>query len=160
VCLFRCGLNDEARETAESALLYADGSEYNDLRKQINDVIKASSQPAWTGDMNRAVEKMNSENWLEAWSHLNDVLKKDRSNATAHYYQALCWFKFTMDPLQKQRKKIQPHEVDTYITAMETVLESLDKAESNSSWSDKDLRKGINNLREAASNILKQLRGY
>ncbi len=160
LCQYRSGDGASAKSTAEEGKIYATGAEYKDLRNQLDQLIEASSRPAVSKDFNEAVQAMNNENWLEAMTSLNKVISKDSSNGTAHYYWALCWFQFTMEPLKKSRRKIEQHEVQSYISSMEMVISSLDKAERYSSRSDRDLRKGIDNLREAASNVLRQLRGY
>lgn len=159
VCQLRLGYGDEAKATAQKALKYAGAPEYKDLREQLNQVIQAAGQSEVAESFKSAVEAIKDENWSTAMLRLFEVINKDPNNAAAHYYLALCQFQGTMQPLQESGRRIDYYEVKNYISTMEGVLSSLDKAEKFSSRSDHDLRKGIDNLRKAANNVLRQLKG-
>lgn len=158
LCQFRTEDAEGARETAEEARKLAGGAEYRDLRDQLNKLIEATHRGAHVSEMNKAVQALNEENWLEALGILYKITRDEPSNAQAHYYLALSMFQSTMD-LIKSSHGITSSEARGFRSSMEMVISNLDDAEKHSSRSDRDLRKGINNLREAASNVLRQLRG-
>jgi len=174
VCEFKLDQRGEAKSTAQKALEYATGSEYDSVRQQLNQIIEAASiqstpmRPlrtlaeatrlaSWTEDMNEAVQAMNRQEWFAAIPHLNKVLERDSTVAQAYYYRALCKHQGMMESINKG-DGLKRETLQLMIMWFQGVRSDLEEAEHYRSHFDRDLGSAISKLLEAVDNVLDQLR--
>ena len=156
ICLLNLDRDDEAERAAQEGLSHAEAEANKPLADQLKQVLSGISARRKMARMNAAVQAMNRSDWSGAMRYLEEELRAHATEPQAHYYMAICLFRSCVAELQggsahgqsmREYAESKFNEAERHLVVAEMCL----------LLPDPDLKKGVEQLREAMKNVRGQL---